>query len=278
MAESHAHCEQGLFHDAPQLHTHPHCKNCFRMRRCEGKDVKLLRCAGCSIATYCSKDCQKANWRAGHKLACQLYKTQRDRAIELSGSAKAWSDLAQWVEYHHASLINSTLACYLNKKDAIPDVTAKYLLHISLNYRNDPELPPQKQFEMRGAHFSHKDDPGCAMLYNVVFAQRPAAVEMGKMEMGNRYWGTGAYLLMVRFRPNKAEFGVDGVPFWKHFGIDKDSANAHPACRNPLEQLEENLHSGKKMRFCCGKVEGLPTCCCGGWTHEISGHEPKVGW
>ena len=26
---------------------------------------------------------------------------------------------------------------------------------------------------------------------------------------------------------------------------------------------------GRKMKFCCGKLEGLPTCCCGGWTHEV---------
>ncbi len=51
---SHAHCELGFFHDAPQIHTHSHCKNCFRMPRCEGGSSKdLLRCSACSMAFYC---------------------------------------------------------------------------------------------------------------------------------------------------------------------------------------------------------------------------------
>ncbi|TBU55957.1 hypothetical protein BD310DRAFT_824815 [Dichomitus squalens] len=175
----------------------------------------------------------------------------------------------QWAEYHHSSIINATLACYIHKKDFVPDVTNKYLLQLSLNYINDPSLPVEKKFELRGAHFSSKDEPLCAPLYKVVFAQRPAAVEIGKMEMGRKlYWGTGAYLLMARFRPDQVQFGTDGIPFWKHFGIDALHAMARPACRNPLDQLEENLMEGLKMKFCCGQLEGLPTCCCGGWTHE----------
>ncbi|TBU41820.1 hypothetical protein BD309DRAFT_867577 [Dichomitus squalens] len=240
------------------------------MRRCEGNgSLKLFRCSGCSVATYCSKECQKAHWRDGHKEACATYKLFRDRAIQLSGNPHAWSDLMQWAEYHHSSIINATLACYIHKKDFVPDVTNKYLLQLSLNYINDPSLPVEKKFELRGAHFSSKDEPLCAPLYKVVFAQRPAAVEIGKMEMGRKlYWGTGAYLLMARFRPDQVQFGTDGIPFWKHFGIDALHAMARPACRNPLDQLEENLMEGLKMKFCCGQLEGLPTCCCGGWTHE----------
>ncbi|TFY56616.1 hypothetical protein EVG20_g8860 [Dentipellis fragilis] len=237
-SEDHTHCELGLFHDAPHLHTHPHCKSCFRMRRCEGNDMKLLRCGGCGMATYCSKECQKAHWRQGHKHACAFYTTFRDRAIELSGNPKAWSHLSTWVEYHHASLINATLACYLHKKAEVPDITAKYLLHITLNYRNDPSLPPQEQFEMRGAHFCSKDDPEVGPLYSMVFNARPQAVRMGRMEMGDSYWGTGAYLLMIRYRPNVTVIGTDGIPFWKQFGIDKASANARPSCRSPLDQLK----------------------------------------
>ena len=198
------------------------------------------------------------------------YKLSRDRSIQLSGNRNAWSELIQWTEFHHASLVNATLACYLHKKDVVPDITSKYLLQLSLNYRDDPTLPVEKKFEMRGAHFSSKDDSETAALYKMVFDARPAAVAMGRMEMGDdNYWGTGAYLLMVRFRPNRVGFGVDGIPFWKHFGIANVYANARLACGNPLDQLEENLTEGRKMKFCCGKLEGLPTCCCGGWTHEV---------
>ncbi|PIL28418.1 hypothetical protein GSI_08452 [Ganoderma sinense ZZ0214-1] len=191
------------------------------------------------------------------------YKLFRDRSVQLSGNPNAWSELMQWAEFHHSSIINATLACYLHKKDTIPDITSKYLLQLSLHYRDDPSLPIETKFELRGAHFSSKDAPDTAPLYKMVFDTRPGAVAMAKRDIGERlYWGTGAYLLMVRFRPHQLVFGTDGIPFWKHFGIDRLHANAHPACRNPLDQLEENLMEGRKMKFCCGKLEGLPTCCC----------------
>ena len=208
------------------------------------------------------------------------YKIFRDRSIQLSGNPNAWSELMQWAEFHHASIINAALTCYIHKKDAVPDVTGKYLLHLSLNYRDDdPSLPVEKKFEMRGAHFASKDAPETAALYKVVFAVRPTAVAMGKREMGDgHYWGTGAYLLMVRFRPHQVQVGADGIPFWKHFGIDRIHARARPACRNPLDQLEENLAEGRKMKFCCGKIEGFPTCCCGGWTHEVVRQWSLLAW
>ena len=90
---------------------------------------------------------------------------------------------------------------------------------------------------------------------------------MGRVEMSDEYWGTRCYLFMVRFRPQQSIKIPDGLPSWKHFAIDKYRANARPACRNPLEIMEETLHEGRKLKFCCGKKEGMPTCCCGGWTH-----------
>ena len=79
------------------------------------------------------------------------------------------------------------------------------------------------------------------------------------------YWGTGAYLVLAQFNPDVQ----DDLPFWKHINIDKERGNAKLACRDTWEQMEENLEKGKTLRFCCGKTEGFPTCCCGGWTHEL---------
>ncbi|RPD60498.1 hypothetical protein L227DRAFT_611049 [Lentinus tigrinus ALCF2SS1-6] len=225
--------------------------------------MKLLRCARCNIATYCSKDCQRAHWRRGHKIVCGCDVGDCDRAILLSGDQNAWVHLTQWVEYHHASLINATTALYLRKKDKVPDVTAKYILHLSLRYQDDATLPSQKRFELVDGMLASKDHPVGALTYSEAFMMRPAAVQMGKLEMGELYWGTGAYILVVRFSPEDPSV----VTFWKHFGIPKDTARATAACPNTLSQLMENLHAGTKMKFCCG-----------GWTHEISGHKPKVAW
>jgi hypothetical protein len=29
------------------------------------------RCTGCKVTFYCSKECQRADWKSGHKLNCQ---------------------------------------------------------------------------------------------------------------------------------------------------------------------------------------------------------------
>ena len=192
----------------------------------------------------------------------------RDAATRQSGDPKAWSYLAAWIAFHHTTLINATLACILLKRSVIPDVAATHFLQLSLLYRADrPDLPPERRFELRGAHFLHKDEPGIApgkTYGDLVWVDRAAAERMGRMSMEDAYWGTGAYLLMVRFGKDVPE----SVPFWKHFGIDDLRARAIPACGHPFERLKYNLHEGVKPRFCCGRIPGLPTCCCGGWTHD----------
>lgn len=45
----------------------PYCLQCHVH---EQKCAKLSRCAGCRITSYCSKECQKANWPS-HKEFCQ---------------------------------------------------------------------------------------------------------------------------------------------------------------------------------------------------------------
>lgn len=36
---------------------------------CKKKDIKLSRCASCGLVKYCSKECQRANWKE-HKDIC----------------------------------------------------------------------------------------------------------------------------------------------------------------------------------------------------------------
>ncbi|DAA77548.1 TPA_exp: Uncharacterized protein A8136_6094 [Trichophyton benhamiae CBS 112371] len=46
------------------------CSNCGGKK--PGSGTKLLRCSGCKVAEYCSKDCQREDWMARHKLACKM--------------------------------------------------------------------------------------------------------------------------------------------------------------------------------------------------------------
>ncbi|TFY56613.1 hypothetical protein EVG20_g8861 [Dentipellis fragilis] len=229
--------------------------------------------AKCRMATYCSEECQRSHWRSGHKVACRLYAAARDRAILLSGNKEAWLHFSSWVKYHEVSLINSTIACYLQRTTFMHDrvMTEEHLLHVMIQYRNDPSLPLEKQFEMRGASFTSMGALRGGALSSEIARGRAYAVENGKAEMGDRYWGTGTYLLTVRFGATEAIDGLNEIPFWKHFGISVSAGNARPLCHNSIGQLGINLSEGKKIYFSCRKSKRFPTYDCGGWMHETVG-------
>ena len=46
----------------------PTCANCSKVHEVNG--TSLQRCSGCRATYYCSKDCQKADWKQ-HKTACR---------------------------------------------------------------------------------------------------------------------------------------------------------------------------------------------------------------
>jgi len=50
-----------------------YCNNCRMPSRLLEKMTgkKLLRCTRCKIALYCNKECQKADWKRGHKKECK---------------------------------------------------------------------------------------------------------------------------------------------------------------------------------------------------------------
>jgi hypothetical protein len=39
---------------------------------CGAKGPNLKKCGGCKTAYYCSVECQRANWKDGHKLLCKI--------------------------------------------------------------------------------------------------------------------------------------------------------------------------------------------------------------
>jgi hypothetical protein len=49
-----------------------------RCRYCRNEDPKmeLKKCSQCKTAEYCSKECQVADWRAGHKKECKALNHQ----------------------------------------------------------------------------------------------------------------------------------------------------------------------------------------------------------
>ena len=43
-----------------------HCASCHASE----DETKLMKCARCQMKWYCSRECQKAHWKKGHKLYC----------------------------------------------------------------------------------------------------------------------------------------------------------------------------------------------------------------
>ncbi|KAJ7663534.1 hypothetical protein B0H17DRAFT_1257242 [Mycena rosella] len=54
----------------------PECDACGRTES-SLKSQQLLSCAGCLVAKYCTKECQREDWSGGHKRQCHLYEANR---------------------------------------------------------------------------------------------------------------------------------------------------------------------------------------------------------
>ncbi|VDC03162.1 unnamed protein product [Peniophora sp. CBMAI 1063] len=267
------------FHDAsPPLHTHPNCDLCKQMRRSSGPDdpMKLQRCKGCHIARYCSKDCQMNAWNLGHKMECKAWRRLRDSAIRSSGNDRAWCEFAQWREYHHDSLTNAALAHYMMDG---PGSEEEYLLNVILLYKNDPSLPVERKFVMGGCQFVHKSivpdgsvpAPTHRMTKEIFEIREHNARQLKARSGATGVIRMGAYVLIVKFAPLNQREPDGWKPFYRHFQFENEHFSEDVRVNEeklPAQILEEIFLTGAKQRFCCGKIPGLPTCCCGGWTHQ----------
>lgn len=54
---------------APEAIRHKQCSNTF-CEKTEEKEGDFKKCGQCQRVSYCSRDCQKAHWKGGHKAVC----------------------------------------------------------------------------------------------------------------------------------------------------------------------------------------------------------------
>ena len=60
----------------------PEASECAHCGVQEGNHGAILRkCVRCKVASYCSKPCQTAHWKAGHKLQCVRPKERTPQAV-----------------------------------------------------------------------------------------------------------------------------------------------------------------------------------------------------
>jgi hypothetical protein len=108
------------------------CDCCKKTREDLGMKT-LLYCSGCSMASYCSKECQKKQWKAGHKQACRK-KSQIEIGDVMKLSAlQARPDLNDTlvtVVNPHPSKEGRWVVRGMNPPQEVVSVLAKNLLHI----------------------------------------------------------------------------------------------------------------------------------------------------
>jgi len=46
-----------------------------------GTNGKLRTCAACGVVRYCSPECQKKDWKEGHRVACAQIKEENKRGV-----------------------------------------------------------------------------------------------------------------------------------------------------------------------------------------------------
>ncbi|PFX24991.1 Hsp70-Hsp90 organizing protein 1 [Stylophora pistillata] len=76
--------EEGMYH--PREVAERSCSGCIYCRRRRDKVVSFVKCQGCHIASYCSKECQR-NHRPKHKTICLALKTRYAVQVDRISSA-----------------------------------------------------------------------------------------------------------------------------------------------------------------------------------------------
>ncbi|KZV74554.1 hypothetical protein PENSPDRAFT_647976, partial [Peniophora sp. CONT] len=264
------------FHDAViPYHTHAQCACCKQMRRCAPTgEVTLARCKGCLLALYCDKECQIRAWKGGHKNECRQWTQYKTIANEAAGHTRAWMEFARWREYHHDTLTNAALANIILNGDGSED---EHTLVAYLKYDDDPSKPLERKFRVTSSRFIHMSqnepdfyiEPFRPLIIEMLLTRKMGLRDLRSRSNRSQSARMATYMLITTF----GEPDADGpgrarhVPYYRIFGYDTDNLRAK-VTGPPEPVLNVIVNNGLKQRFCCGKLSGTSTCCCGGWTHE----------
>lgn len=192
-------------------------------------------------------------------MACNAAITHDKEIQEKAGITHGYTDFLKWVEFYSTPMKNCMVAA-LNLP-RFPHQQRHSVLNIQITHKGDATLPLEHRFTIESISRNNRGEDGFASTLGkrLDSTDMRKTIEFGKVEMGDQYYGTATILILAVFSTNP----FISIPVFKTFSIDKTvaSANVTPIpWWTPLRYIMEN---GKKMKFCCGKIEG-GGCCCGG--------------
>ena len=92
----------------------PACGNC-RKREPENatREQKLLKCARCQDTLYCSRECQVADWKRGHKVECALIASANKAFLEAQKKEEeAGADGSYWDSLSEVDAMDQLIDAY----------------------------------------------------------------------------------------------------------------------------------------------------------------------
>jgi hypothetical protein len=222
---------------------------------------------------YQSKECQKIHWPE-HKDACKGAVTQ-DKDIEgKTGIPHGYTDFVQWMEYYSTPIKNCMVAALNLPK--YPHQERDSALLIQISHKGDVTLPVQHRFTIDTINRQNRGENGFAsreIVRRLDSEETKKLIEFGKKENGSHYYGTLMYAVVAVFSENPMVSAL--IP--KYFSINKYVASARVIDGPWWPPLRHILENGKKMKFCCGKMEE-GVCCCGGWVHKDDSEMKGDAW
>ncbi|KAE9398867.1 hypothetical protein BT96DRAFT_920483 [Gymnopus androsaceus JB14] len=107
--------------------------------KCTASSVsKPMACSLCGVSFYCSKDCQRADWKAGHKQKCQSIRSDHSAGFPnpISSLDKAYSVYAATVaQVSLTPAVIKKLRLYIEQN---PKTLVSQQMHATINYRIFP--------------------------------------------------------------------------------------------------------------------------------------------
>ncbi|KAI0792227.1 hypothetical protein C8Q75DRAFT_625956 [Abortiporus biennis] len=130
-------------------------------RHCRGREPfkTLSRCSGCKYIYYCSRECQKANWKS-HKEACRdMAEANAKAEILKAADPNKGRQAEDWIQWRNGShYANTTALCHALGLHKDPSRGSTHIVFRYVEYTPKASKDIQYKFRIAGASIFKIDD------------------------------------------------------------------------------------------------------------------------